>query len=189
MNGRWRERLLGLPGLLAAGAWGFAEGCFFFVVPDVLLCLTALFSLRRALAQMAAVVAGALMAGGLLFAWAAHDSVTARSAVMAVPFVRPEMTTQVERDLDAHGAVGLLLGPFNGIPYKLYAVEAPGRTGIIPFLAASVPARIERLAGGILLFSALGWFLRRRRLDDVRWGVSIHAAYWIIIYVFYWGLG
>lgn len=188
MSEVWQRRLLGTPGSIAAVAWGFAEGCFFFVVPDVLLCLTAMFSLRRAVLQTLATVAGALVAGSLLFAWASRDAPAARAAVLAVPFVEPAMAATVDADLDRHGAGGLLLGPFSGIPYKLYAVSAPGRVALGPFLFATVPARLERLAGGVLLFAGVGWLLRRRGLAVGTWGIRFHAGYWLVIYALYWGL-
>ncbi len=108
--------------------------------------------------------------------------------MLAVPFVTPAMAATVEADLDRHGASALLLGPFSGIPYKLYAVSAPGRVDLGPFLLATVPARLERLAGGVLLFAGIGWLLRRRGLAVGTWGVGFHAAYWLVIYAFYWGL-
>ncbi len=187
MNPPWRDRLLGTPGLVIALIWGFAEGSLFFIVPDVLLCLTALFSLWRALTQTLMTVVGSLLAGCLLFAWASHDAPAAQRTVQAVPFVTPAMADQVVRDLDQHGARALLLGPFSGIPYKVYAVNAPGRVALPSFLVVTVPARLERLVGGVLLFAAIGWGLRRRGIVVERWGVALHAGYWSVVYLLYWG--
>src|SRR5438477_284572 len=65
--------LLGIPGMALALVWGFAEGSFFFIVPDVVISLTALFSIKRSLQQMGLVVIGSLLAGILLFQWSQAD--------------------------------------------------------------------------------------------------------------------
>lgn len=181
----WRARLTGWPGSVLAFSWGLAEGTLFFVVPDVLLTLTALFGFRAAVKQTLLAVVGALVAGLLLFVWAANAPAAAR-AVQAVPFVRPAMVEKVRADFTEAGAFALLRGPLSGIPYKLYAVEAPTFTSLPVFLLASVPARLERLATGLLLFGGVGWLLRRRIAAAPRLAVAGHAIYWLVIYGYYW---
>lgn len=184
---RWCRLLLGWPGFWLAFAWGFAEGFLFFIVPDLALTLTALFSPRKAAAQTAAVVAGSLLAGTLLFSWAAYSPSQAKDTVSRVPFVTETMAAQVRQDLDAHGATALLMGPMSGIPYKIYAVEAPERMGLPLFLAASIPARLERLLSGLLLFGVAGWILRKSIHRRPAWALAGHGLYWLAIYAFYWG--
>jgi len=43
----WVQWMLGWPGIALAFVWGLAEGTLFFVVPDVLLSLAALFGPRE----------------------------------------------------------------------------------------------------------------------------------------------
>ncbi|MDB2682040.1 hypothetical protein N9Z14_05535 [Opitutales bacterium] len=62
------------PGLIIAFVWVFAEGTLFFIVPDLLLALTALISIKRACLQAAAVTVGALLAGTLMFTRSVHDT-------------------------------------------------------------------------------------------------------------------
>lgn len=182
----WARRLVGRPGVIAAFVWGLAEGTFFFVVPDVLLTLTALFRFKAAIRQTGAAVVGALVAGAVLFAWAARAPSAARATVLAVPFVHPAMRDKVDADYAEAGAAGLLRGPLSGIPYKLYAVEAPGRVGPAAFLVVSIAARLERLASGVLLFGAAGWLLRRRIAAHPRGALLGHGLYWVALYAFYW---
>lgn len=183
---RWRALLLGRAGLWAAAIWGFAEGTLFFIVPDMLLTLTALFGFRAAWRQAVLVVAGSLVAGALLFAWAAKTPESATRVVQAVPFVRPAMVDKVRADYTEAGATALLRGPLSGIPYKLYAVEAPGRVSLPVFLLVSVPARLERLVVGLLLFGVAGWWLRQRIAAAPGWAVTAHAVYWVAVYACYW---
>lgn len=177
--------LLGVPGMALALAWGAAEGSFFFIVPDVITSLTTLFSVKKSLLQMLFVTVGSLAAGVSLFQWSQADYSTARNAVDYVPFVRESMFSKVQQDFDAYGARALLVGPTQGIPYKVYAIEAPGRCPLLPFLLVSVPARLERLLLSWVVFATAGFGLRKIR----RWPVAaivFHAGYWICVYVYYW---
>ena len=72
------------PGTVLVFLWGFAEGTLFFILPDVPLSFVALFLPRRALLHMAAIVAGAVLAGAVMFTWADH-SPGARAGVAHVP--------------------------------------------------------------------------------------------------------
>ena len=104
-----------------------------------------------------------------------------------VPFVRDVMFSKVQQDFDSYGAKTLLVGPTQGIPYKVYAVEAPGQCAMLAFLLVSIPARLERLMLSWILFSAVGFGLRKlRSLPAV--AVMFHAGYWIIVYVYYWSV-
>jgi hypothetical protein len=180
----WQGRLLGAPGVAVAFLWGLAEGTFFFVVPDVLLSLAAMLGTRRALRHVAAAVAGAVVAGTLMYGWAA-DSLSARAAVERVPFVRPGMFVRVDASYAEHGAWALLRGPLSGIPYKVFAVQAPPHVPLPSFLLATVPARLERLLLVWLSFAGAGAALRRLQAGR-RWMVGLHAAFWASFYAYYW---
>ena len=182
---RWLSTLLGLSGVITATVWGFAEGTLFFIVPDLLLTLTALFSIKRACLQAVAVTLGALIAGGLMFTWSSNDPATAAKAVAAVPLVTTEMPGSVQASYEDHGAGALLRGPLNGIPYKLYAIQAPEHLSLSSFLLMSIPARLERFVGGLLLFGAIGWWQRKRIASHPNRTVAAWGIYWALIYLVY----
>src|SRR5262249_13590740 len=121
----WQRALVGIPGICIAVAWGIAEATFFFIIPDVLLSLVALLQWPRTWKHILAAVAGATLGGALLFQSAAVDHSRARAIVLRVPFVREQMLTKVDAGLQSQGLFALLTGSLAGIPYKLYAVEAP----------------------------------------------------------------
>jgi len=148
----WVARLLGRPGIGGSFAWGLAEGTLFFVVPDVLISLAALFSPRRASLHMVAAILGSVLAGAILFQWARSSEATARTWIAGVPFVSGEMFEQVDRDYRALGAAALFKGPAYGIPYKIYAVEAPKHISLSALLLVTIPARLERLLLAWLFF-------------------------------------
>ena len=182
---RW---LLGRAGLYAAVAWGLSEATLFFLVPDVLLTATALFSVKASLRQMAAAVAGSLIGGAAMFGLALHHPVAAGSLVRHVPFVSQGMFDKVDGDFRASGVWALCEGPLSGVPYKVYAVEAPPHARYVPFLLVSVPARLERLAVMWALFAALGVSLRRQIRTHPRGAIGLHALCWILIYAHYWSV-
>jgi hypothetical protein len=78
------------------------------------------------------------------------------------------------------------VGPASGIPYKVYAVQAPGYTSLGPFLLVSAPARLERLMLTWVLFALAGALLRKhvRRRPSV--AVTAYAVYWLAVYAYYW---
>ena len=175
--------LLESRGTAVAFVWGFAEGTLFFILPDVLLSLVAMYRPRRALLHMAAIVRGAVLAGAVMFIWSDHSG-SARNAVAHVPAVVPGMFEQAEHDLSEHGVWGTGLGPVRGIPYKVYAVEAPAHSALWPFLLVTIPARLWRLVIVWLGFAGAGFLLRK--LDCAGFGPPLHAVFWVVTYTIYW---
>lgn len=179
----WANWMTRWQGTALALLWGFAEGTLFFILPDVPLSFVALFRPRRALLHMAAIVAGAVLAGAVMFTWSAH-SPAAREAVARVPAVSQAMFEQAERDWSEYGAWGAALGPVRGIPYKVYAVEGPAHSAVWPFLLVTLPARLWRLVVVWLGFAAAGAMLRK--LNRPSLAVALHAVFWIVTYAIYW---
>jgi membrane protein YqaA with SNARE-associated domain len=172
--------------LWVAAGWGFAEGTVFFFIPDIFLTATALFSVRRSLSQMFAALAGSLVGGTLLFGLAAHNPASAENLVQRVPFVSHRMFDKVEHDFQDAGVWALCKGPTSGIPYKVYAVQAPHHTQIVSFLLVSVPARLERFVLSWAIFALIGVLLRGKIQAHPVGAVGLHALYWIGVYAYYW---
>jgi len=186
-NSRWIALLLGHLGLGAAFFWGFAEGTLFFIIPDVLLTLTALFSLKKALLQVVATTSGALLAGLVMFSWSSRDYHGASKAVMSVPYVSESMKTVVHQHFDEYSTIeSLLRGSFSGIPYKLYAIEAPSYTGLSSLILATVPARSARFLCVVMLSAAIGHWLRTHIRKNPMPTLAGHGIFWVILYAAYW---
>jgi hypothetical protein len=168
-------------------AWGFAEGTLFFVVPDVAFTRTTLTSPRRGLLQLGAAVLGALVAGAVIYAWAASRPAEARAVVAAVPFVGEKIVTPAERRWNERGVSSLFKNPLNGVPYKVYAVLAPPRLPAASFLLLSVPMRVERMILSWIVFAAAGrWIARLPASRQRRTAILFHAGFWVLVYVVYW---
>lgn len=184
---KWLEALLGTPGLVLAFVWGFAEGTLFFLVPDVCFTLTTALRPRRGLLQLALAVAGAFLAGNVMYSWAASNPRQAQRVVAAVPFVGERMLEDNYRRLETRGAWTMLENPLSGVPYKVYAVLAPARFSYGEFLLLTVPARAERMLVSWIPVALIALFLRRLE-ESRRWRVAVaaHAVCWLAIYAYYW---
>jgi hypothetical protein len=173
---------------LVALFWAFAEATLFFIVPDVWLTLVAVRrGIRPAMIACGFAVLGAVAGGAVLYLWAQADAASAVATIAAVPGIPPSMIDNAAAALGAEGVLAMVFGAFAGVPYKIYAVEAPGAgLGLALFLLASVPARLLRfvlLAFMASAFAALfdGWLSRRVV-------VAIVLALWALFYAGYWAL-
>ena len=188
-HSRLMSALRGRTALVASVGWGFAEGTLFFIVPDVLFTLTTLASPKRGLQQLGAAVLGAVVAGGIMYAWADGQPAQARAAVAAVPFVGEKLITPTERQWNEDGLRVLFANPIGGVPYKVYAVLAPQHVSRPVFLAASVLMRAERMILTWIVFAPFGWW-RRRHGHEAHFRIArlLHAGFWVVVYAVYWSL-
>src|SRR5689334_5275905 len=141
--------------------WGFAEATLFFIVPDVLLTLIALYSFRRSARLIACILLGALAGGSVMFYFGEKDRPQAQALVLQVPFVSPAMSVKTQQGFQRDGIWTLLRSPGNGIPYKVYCVQASRYSRWPLFLIVSAMARLERFAPFWLLASAIGLAFRK----------------------------
>jgi len=178
LSPRWR---------VAATMWGFAEATLFFVVPDMLITGLALRGLRRGFEATAFALAGALVGGVLMWHWGAHDLAAARAALDYLPAIGPDLMDRVATELRTTGIVSICIGPFVGVPYKIYAIEAAqAGAGLATFLLVSIPARAPRF---ILLACVAAYGARwGKRYVSERTLIAIWLATWIINYAIYWSV-
>jgi len=169
--------------LLAAG-WGFAEACFFFIVPDVLLSWYAIHNRRKAFFACLYALAGALLGGALIWWWGHHDIGAARAFLARVPAINTALIDNVGEQLQNSGFTALFVGPIKGIPYKIYAVEAAHLgLGFVGFLLVSIPARLMRFFAVAALFAGVGQLLQLKfSLRTVR---LAHLSVWLLFYTWY----
>ncbi|MDO5618151.1 hypothetical protein [Kocuria sp.] len=158
MNNRRRLRDHGI-----AFGWGVAEATVFFVVPDAWTSYLALHKPRRGFITTATATAGALLGGAVVHRWASMVP-AAHSAEWAarIPAINTAMVSKVDRQMAEHGLKSLMIGPFTGTPYKLYARSA-GVQGfaLVPFVAWSIPARMTRFVLVTGVVGALAGTARR----------------------------
>jgi membrane protein YqaA with SNARE-associated domain len=169
--------------LLASLAWGFAEATFFFFVPDILLSLIALYRPRVAYVGCVCATLGAILGGLLMYYAGVFHYDGAVAFLDLIPAINHDLILSVRQALSDTGLLALLLGPTQGVPYKIYAVEA-GSLGmsLLAFVLVSIPARFVRFAfvtGAAHVFGRLmGRFPRR-------YAVAVVTGCWILVYVVY----
>ena len=175
--------------VLLAALWGIAEASVFFVIPDVIVtCAAVRWGFRAALKLALVAAVAASLAGIGMYQWASHDPAAARAAMLAVPFIGPDLLAKAHAGMaSARWPLELFAGALTGTPYKLYAVEAGALgTPLALFVALSVPARLLRfLITGALAAAGSHLF---NRWGLTRWRYPVLAAVWIAIYAVYWTL-
>jgi membrane protein DedA with SNARE-associated domain len=167
-----------------AALWGFAEATLFFIVPDVWLTLIVAWNLRKALLACLFALLGALVGGALMYGWGDRAPDVAVAVLDRIPAIHPEMLHGVATEFRAHGLLAPFWGPIKGVPYKLYAVQAPVQgIGLGAFLLVSIPARLLRfvlltMAAYLLCHQFLkGWTPRQRMI--------LLGSMWGIFYMWY----
>jgi membrane protein YqaA with SNARE-associated domain len=167
--------------------WGLAEATLFFIVPDVLLSLLALKDRSRAWVASGYAIAGALVGGGLMYHWAAHDAEHVRSLLVALPAISPELLEQVRQQLDSLGYASLFVGAFSGVPYKIYATEASAAAlPLATFLVLTIPARALRF---LLVVALVNWIAQRWTMDLKPTTRAVLAlTCWVLFYGWYFSV-
>jgi membrane protein YqaA with SNARE-associated domain len=178
----------GLSRIWVGALWGLAEATVFFLVPDIIITASALFSPRRSFAQMMAVLIGALLGGALLYTAADKYPDEARNAVLSVPFIKTRMLEKSERQLQDHGLWALCIGAFAGIPYKTYALAAPRHAPFEAFMAVSVPARLSRFLVSWGVASLLGIGFRKQMEAAPVVALGLLFICWVGFYTYYWSV-
>jgi hypothetical protein len=186
--------------LILGAIWGFLEGTWFFLVPDVLLSYIAIGSCRRVLVASLGVVLGAMLAACVLYGLLGQNHGSAAIRIQrfwsALPGFRSTMLARASEYLEDQGARGLLLGPGSGLPYRVFVLESY-RLGIpLPqILLWTPPARLERIlllpfivAGVRVALCRAGRTLFPPRIFSRldRPLVIVLSIYWIAVYGWYW---
>ena len=170
--------------LLVAFLWGWSEATLFFIVPDVLLTLIALRSLRTALIACVWATFGAIVGGAMAWDYASLHPASSREIVVSIPGISDRMVGEVGTQIEQHGASAVFLGPLRGIPYKIYAVQwAWQHRPLLEFLLVSIPARAIRFVLTSVLAAIIAAPLRRRVRE--RTLIHIHLLAWTAFYTAY----
>lgn len=170
--------------MLAAFGWGLAEATLFFVIPDVILTYIALKNIKKALLACLYALIGALIGGTILYFWSSSDPKQVVTILNAIPAINSEMIHEVEQSLRQDGLLAMVLGPTQGIPYKIYASFAPTvGIGYFSFLLASIPARLMRF----LAVTVMAWLVSKYVFGKCTlWQKQmILTGVWVLVYVVY----
>ncbi|MBI3243963.1 MAG: hypothetical protein HYZ49_16900 [Chloroflexi bacterium] len=173
--------------IVIAFLWGLAEATLFFLVPDIYLGLVALFNWRRGLWGTAATVAGAIVGGGVMYALAASNGPAMLQLLDRVPLINAGMISNVGEQMRSNGLLAMISGPLQGIPYKVYAVQAgAGRLPLISFLLLTIPARLERILPVAVAGAVVGVVFKKFVRRYTALVVGAYGLMWLGVYVLYY---
>lgn len=159
--------------------WGFAEGLFFFIVPDVYISFAALFSLRAGAVAWLASIAGSAIAIPVIYVLVVVLGLNYLSFLDAIPGISRPL---IERVAAALAAAGLPYTPFlalGGVPLKVYGALAFSLgLSLGAVVLWTVFARIVRIAPTYAVAAGVHLLLHRR--------IAAHATAWCVLLVLVW---
>ncbi len=167
-----------------AALWGFLEATVFFIVPDVWLSRLALKKNQALTLATACTIGGALLGGLLMYLNGIYRYSESVQLLTQIPAIDQSMITTVKNLISEWEISALFIGPFLGIPYKIFAVEAAHmKIDAALFLAVSLPARAIRFT----LVISLSYWIRHTLLSSLnqKQVTAIWGVFWLIFYGFY----
>ncbi len=182
--------------------WGFNEGLWFFIIPDIILSIAALKGWKPALYTTIATIIGSMLAAATIYLILAHYPIETFTAIWSsLPGYYPKMLDTASLHLSTDGANGLLNGPTSGIPYRFYVLEAYQQNIALTDLLVWTPiARLQRIILAPIAVLIIKWLLsllakklpinqgKYLKQESVnKWLLMVICLYWIYIYVWYWG--
>jgi hypothetical protein len=186
--------------LISGFGWGLLEGTWFFVIPDILLSLIAIYSFKNSMLSTVAVIVGAMVAALILYSGLNYSEGT-RDFLLNfwshLPGFYPKMFQVIDGHLTSSGPKGITLGPTSGIPYRFYILEAFRLKLPLSELLYWTPwARLLRiiiapLAAGAI--SLIGQRIIAKKFPHIKKEkfqkvlAIIVCLYWVGIYIWYWG--
>jgi hypothetical protein len=167
------------------GAWGMAEAIAFPVVPDVALYLLAMAAPKHAVRLFAAAIVGALAGSAVLAGLTTMSPDAARSLMLAIPGISPQMLQAAERAFAGGDVLGFVgFGP--GTPVKVYIVAWILAGGSPLLLAVGVVVnRLTRMGPGVLVTAIIGALAPGLLRRYERLVLAIYVGLWVLTYVLY----
>jgi hypothetical protein len=167
-------------------SWGFAEGLFFFIVPDVYVMFAMLFAPRAGVMAWIYSIGGSMAAVSVIHLVAVSWGCDYLSFLVRIPGISGGLIEQVNAKLAAGGLPYSPLLVLGGVPLKVYASLAFARGfSFGSVMLWTVFARIARMAPPVAL-AGLTRLVLHRSLDGhtKAWCVAFVCA-WALFYVFY----
>lgn len=168
--------------------WAFSEATWFFIIPDVILSLSAILIIKYKKVFMLNVIAlgGAMLGGAIVYLYSSYDLDTVENFMIKIPAIHDYMLQHVHESLSENGVIALIGGPLVGVPYKLYAMIAPEYVSLWLFLLMTIPARFIRF----ILISSIAYVLSHMVFKNlsVKLKVFIWFFVWLIVYIVYFSI-
>jgi membrane protein YqaA with SNARE-associated domain len=169
--------------------WGLAEATLFFIVPDVYIGWVALIHWRKGIGAVCYAVAGAVLGGVMMYVFGYSGGESAAAILTSVPLIHAGLVQMAIHQLQTTGLPAIMAGPWLGIPYKIYAMEAGVLAlPLFPFLALTIPARGIRFLFVAAIAAGFRLLFPRLVVAHTRAVVCMYGTLWIFFYIGYYFL-
>lgn len=159
--------------------WGFAEGLFFFLVPDVYILFVTLFSRRSGWRAFMWSIAGSLVSVLAMYIIVVVLGLPIRDFFLILPGIKASLHEAMATTIAASGLPFTPLLALGGVPLKLYTSIAFGVGYGLPFvLMWTIFARLVRIGPGYVVVCALRASAYKK--------IDAHPNAWIVVYVVVW---
>lgn len=176
------ERLARLAGFW----WGFAEGTFFFIVPDVYISFATLFSLRAGAVAWLSSIAGSTVGVAVIYLLIVTLDLDYLSFLESIPGISGALTQRVGGRLAAEGLPYTPFLVLGGVPLKLYGALAFSLgLSLGSVLLWTVFARVVRIAPTFAGVAAMRLLFRRPIDASATVWCALLGGCWFIFYIFY----
>lgn len=170
-----------------AFSWGLFEGLFFFIVPDVYIAFISLFSIRAGISAALFSILGSLFSAAFVFYLAPLWGESLNDLLLKIPGISPSMVNEVSYKLTNKGLLSLIDAPLNGVPYKVYSVNAAlNNYSLTRYLLWSIPSRLERILPVTLLAAVLGVVFKKSIRKWTKFYLFGYILFWLTIYSLYY---
>ena len=170
-----------------AFVWGLFEATFFFIVPDVWLSLVAKNDMRLAFKAAIFSLIGALIGGCIMYYLGLNHLDAALSFLKSIPAIHQPLISQAQASLESQGAIAVITGGFQGVPYKIFAtISAHSGIGFFVLSIATILARLLRFFVVILLVRFSTKLLLRLGYQGNL--TKLILSVWVIFYCYYFWL-
>ncbi|KEO88742.1 hypothetical protein EH31_14980 [Erythrobacter longus] len=179
--------------LLIIALWALAEAIAFFIVADVaVMALGVKSGTRKALTGAGVAALFASIGGCIVYCAASIAPSGVHDFLVMLPAIDADLMDEVRLDWQTNGALGMFVGSFSGVPYKLYAYGAGTgsslqSTGMLAWFAfASFLARLPRFVLVAVIAGEIGPRMIERFGKRRVW--IAFAAGWAGFYAAYWSV-
>lgn len=177
--------------LLIIAFWALAEAIVFFVVADVaVMALGVKAGTRKAITGAGIAALFAALGGCFVYAASSIAPSGVRDVLIMLPAIDATLVDEVLLDWQTNGALGMFVGSFSGVPYKIYAYAAGTgsslqSSGMLAWFAfASILARLPRFVLVAVIAGEIGPRMIARFGKRRVW--IAFAAGWTGFYAIYW---
>lgn len=179
--------------LIVIALWALAEAIAFVVVADVaVMALGVKSGTRKALTGAGVAALFASLGGCMVYSAGSIAPSSVYDFFVMLPAIDEALIDEVRADWQTNGALGMFVGSFSGVPYKLYAYAAGTgsalqSSGMLAWFAfASILARLPRFVLVAVIAGEIGPRMIERFGKRPVW--IAFAAGWAGFYALYWSV-